>query len=161
MSDVTDSVGGYELFEVEGQAWQLSHLTPGIRAAFCSWCKMRARKEITGRQAYLSPAEYRDDLKAFNEQVGAGDYNWSSPFDPRRMGSAIAATLDEDEGRVHITGLMLEPHHGKLPAEKVVSLILGGGADFTLAWRIAMGLPLEPADPNPKAPEKPGTTPAA
>jgi hypothetical protein len=155
VADVENIVDGCERVEVAGpdgpRAWSLAHVTPGIRAEFSAWAKLRARREIPQGE------HSREDVAVFQERCAAGDYTWGGPLDPRRLGSAVGAVLATDEGMVRVLQLLLRKAHGEVSGDEAVRLLREGGHDVADALCRALGLPppnrpapVPTADPGPQ-----------
>lgn len=130
MTETSDLAGSGEVIEGLGQAWSLSHLTPGIRGTYSQWLKGRARQGLRDeRQAgTLSVTEYDEEASRLKRQLDAGSYNWGSPFHPEAMGDAIAASLGGLDGKIKLLQLLLASAHGAVPPERVVELLEAAGA---------------------------------
>lgn len=144
MSEVTDTLGQAgpgELVEALGRTWSLAHVGPGIRARFSAWCKLRARQELLEQKPHLAEDAYREALGVLQEEMAAGAYNWGSPLSQRGMGSAIAAALRQDDGRIALLQVLLEPAHGLLPWEQVLDLMEANPEGIALAMAACLSLP--------------------
>jgi hypothetical protein len=148
MSTVTD-VGGSELIEAQGRMWTLSHVGPGIRSAFASWVKLRARQEIIALKADLGPLEYREQLAILGEELGGDSYAWGTPLDPKSLGLAVCKKLQSHEGQVRLLQLLLAKAHGDVPVSQVVSLLESAPEEVNLALHACLDLP-----PNSQAPAR-------
>ena len=148
MTETTDVVGAGEIVESAGEAWTFAHVGPAVRGSYSAWLKARARQGL--RDEYrqggiLSEQEYREESDALKRAFDAGHYNWGSPFSADGIGQAVAASLDGWDGRVKLLQLLLEPAHGKVPAEKVVEVLRGNPDGCAEALRTCL-------DPNRKVP---------
>lgn len=162
MSDVNSVVECYEIVTAKGQAWKMSHVTPGVRGKFSALYKARAR--IAARE--IGPSA----TAVLIEQMAAGAYNWGSPLDPDGKGSAISAALEQEEGKYLLIGMLLEPEHGELPPLELAALVRQDVEAFGEALSECLRLRPPGEDgagggkfgPNGKAPtEKTNSTPAA
>jgi hypothetical protein len=149
VSTVTD-VGGSELIEAQGRMWTLSHVGPGIRSAFASWVKLRARQEIIALKADLGPLEYREQLAILGEELGGDSYAWGTPLDPKSLGLAVCKKLQSHEGQVRLLQLLLAKAHGDVPVSQVVSLLESAPEEVNLALHACLDLPPNSQAPAPK-----------
>lgn len=127
MTETTDLLNGGEVLESLGQAWTLAHVGPGIRSKFSAWLKARARQGLREeREAGSLDADgYREESDALKARFDAGAYNWGSPLSPQGMGSAVAATLGETEGKIRLVQLLLERDHGQVTGAKIMEILAG------------------------------------
>lgn len=156
MSDANDVLGTEGAGEVVislDQAWTMHPVGPRARGAFGAWARARARREIETTRREMGENAYRADLAVFQSECGAGAYSWGSPFDPKGMGSGVAAALGQWEGQAKLIGLLLEPAHGELEPEHLAEVIEGNRAGFIEA--LTRCLDAAPV-PNGKAPPTEG-----
>ena len=153
MNQTTPALPG-EIFEAKGQAWHLSHLSPGITASFSAWCQSQARARVAAQRPYLSPDDYREERAILQREIATGTYDWHGVLDARGIGNGASALLQTDGGQLELAALLLEERHGRLDRATVKGLIASAPDAYDLAARAALDLP-------PRAPAKVTAPPAA
>lgn len=152
MSSVNDTLGAAgagELVEGHSRTWSLSHVTPGIRAAFGAWCKLRARLELAGQREVIGEEAYREDLAVHQEHAAAGAYNWGTPLNPKALGPGVRAQLMGEAGKFQLIKLLLRERHGDV-ADDVLAAAVNEDPD---AWTDAVSNCISPGSvPNEKTP---------
>ena len=151
MTPSTPALPG-EIFEAQGKAWSLSHLSPGITASFSAWCQAQARARVAAQRPYLSVEDYREERAILQREIAAGVYDWHGVLDAKGIGNGASALLTTEGGQVELASLLLEDRHGRLDRATVKALIDSAPEAYDLAARAALDLPPRPA--TKKAPSR-------
>ena len=151
MTSANDTAGGVEEFTAHGQAWQLRHITPGLRAAFSRWCVRRAYDRLEEDRLCLPADRWQAKAKRLDDATNAGHYNWGSPLGAVTAGEGLAEMFRTAEGQAELVRLLLvmPPGVAKLSPAEAYALIEADGESFSRAMTEALR-----AVPNSQAPGK-------
>lgn len=135
----------FEQVVSNGEAWKLSHITPGIRKAFAAWVQLRAMERLHEAREWLSKEEYAKREQRLYDRIEAGDYDWGCPLDPDNLGEAVLRARLTGEGNAKLAQLLLEPFHGTVEPGRIAAAFQGNIKGFQVALRRCL-------DPNSDSP---------
>lgn len=134
MSNAIETLGaagpGVEWQDAAGNTWSMAHIGPWLRAAYSSYCRMRARALLEADRAVMLPEQYEDEKRTLRFSITRGDYTWGTPLEKDAMGPGVEAVFQTHEGQIRYFQLAMKPKHGELSAEKVLEIMAASGSDF-------------------------------
>lgn len=137
-----------------GETWWLSEVTPGIRKAYATMIRARARQQLIEERQILSAADYEESWERFCGRVDAGAYEWGPPVELGGMGPgrAIHAALNTTPGTIQLYQLLFFAAHGDLTEGRVLEIVNANPEGMDAAFRQARGLPPLPVAPDEQEP---------
>ena len=114
--------GGYEQVTVAGQTVKFTRINSGIREDFAAWAMHQAYERLEKLRPRFPKVDYFRRLKALDDAVNSGAYDWGFPMDQESCGSAIWQARMEGEGPARLAQMLLEEHHPKITGKEIGAL---------------------------------------